>query len=597
MPTVRLTINGRTVEAAPGASVLEAARANDVHIPSLCFMEGLTPAGACRLCVVEVEGAKTLQASCVTEVREGMVVKTDTPRVRRARRMLLELLLSDHPRDCLRCARNQHCELQSLAEAILPGEDRFEAPPPARPVDDSSAWLVRDAAKCVLCRRCVAVCDDVQEVGAIAVQNRGSRSIVAAAGELPLADVACAACGQCTLVCPVGALAEKDALEAVWDALADPRKRVVAQTAPAIRAALGEEFGFPPGTCVTGKMAAALRALGFDDVFDTNFAADLTIIEEGHEFLARAKAALVDGDGHLPLLTSCSPGWIKYLEHEFPGLTAHLSTCKSPHMMLGAVAKAYYAEKVGARPEDMFVVSVMPCTAKKFEAARPEMFWLGRPTVDAVLTTRELARMIRAAGVDFAALPDAGFDDPLGESTGAADIFAATGGVMEAALRTVYELVTGREIPFPHLDVAPVRGLARVKEATIRFENVKPEFSFLEGFEARVAVTSGLSGAKALMRDVARGTSPYHFVEVMACPGGCISGGGQPRPTTQAVREARMRAIYAEDAGKPRRKSHENPSIARLYADFLGTPNGRRAHELLHTHYVPRGRHGELLPH
>ncbi len=595
MSTVQLTINGKQITAEAGLSVLEAAKANNILIPHFCYLEDVHQIGACRICVVEVEGARNLQASCLVTVRDGMVVQTNTARVRKARKMLYELMLSDHPRNCLSCTRNQNCEFQKLAELIQITDFRFEGGQSKCLVDDSSPSVVRDTSKCILCRRCITICNEVQGVGVLNVQKRGFKTVIGPADELPLNSVNCAYCGQCTTVCPVGALTEKDGTEAVWAALADKSKRVMVQTAPAIRAALGEELGFPPGTLVTGKMATALREMGFDDVFDTNFTADLTIIEEGHEFLKRATAALTGGQAVLPMITSCSPGWIKYIEHEFPKEVDHLSTCKSPHMMLGALAKTYYAEKIGVDPADIFVVSVMPCTAKKFEITRPEMFHEGLPNVDAVLTTRELARMIKDAGIDFKDLPDSEFDSPLGFSTGAADIFGATGGVMEAALRTVYEVVTGREVPFAHLDITPVRGLFQVKEAGITIEDPKPEFAFLNGVTVRVAVTSGLSGAKKLMRQIADGTSPYHFIEVMGCPGGCISGGGQPRPTNRAVREARMKAIYAEDAGKAKRKSHENPFVAKLYEEFLGEPLGHRSHELLHTHYVPRGRFNDYI--
>ncbi len=592
---VTLTINGKQVQAEPGMTVLEAAKANNIMIPHFCYLEDVHQVGACRICVVEIEGARTLQASCMVPVREGMVVRTNTARVKRARKVLYELMLSDHPRNCLSCLRNQNCEFQKLGELIQISEFRFEGERSKTFIDFSSPSILRDSSKCILCRRCVTVCNEIQGVGVLNVQKRGFHSVIGPADELPLNSVNCTNCGQCVMVCPVGALLAKDSTQIVWDAIFDPKKRVIVQTAPAVRVALGEEFGYPPGTIVTGKMATALREIGFDDVFDTNFAADLTIIEEGHEFLKRVTAALTGSGATLPMITSCSPGWIKYIEHEFPNELDHLSTCKSPHMMLGALAKTYYANKIGVDPADIFVVSVMPCTAKKFEITRPEMFINGLPTVDAVLTTRELARMIRDAGIEFSELPDGKFDDPLGFSTGAADIFGTTGGVMEAALRTVYEVVTGREIPFERLEVTPVRGLSQVKEATIKIEGTKPEFKFLEGVEVRVAVTSGLSGAKRLMRDVANGTSPYHFIEVMGCPGGCIAGGGQPKPTTKAVREARMRAIYAEDAGKPKRKSHENPFVQKLYEEFLGEPLGHRSHELLHTHYVPRGRYNQFL--
>lgn len=594
---VQLTINGKQVQAAEGTSVLEAAKQNNILIPHLCYLEGVHQAGACRICVVEVEGARTLQASCMVKARDGMVVRTNTARVRKARKVLYELMLSDHPRDCLSCHRNQNCEFQQLGELLQISDFRFEGERSRTSIDASSPSLVRDSSKCILCRRCVTVCNEIQGAGILNVQHRGFHSTIGPADDLPLNSVNCANCGQCSLVCPVGALGAQDDTNRVWDALLDPRKRVVVQTAPAVRVALGEEFGLPPGTIVTGRMAAALREMGFDDVFDTNFAADLTILEEGTEFLKRATAALNGEDVALPMITSCSPGWIKYVEHEFPDLLPHLSTCKSPHMMLGALAKTYYANRVGVDPAEMFVMSVMPCTAKKFEITRPEMRIDGMPTVDAVLTTRELGRMIKDAGIDFTKLPDGDFDTPLGFSTGAADIFGATGGVMEAALRTVYEVVTGREIPFEHLDVGPVRGLSQVKEAAVTIEGTLPEYAFLEGVTIRVAVTSGLAGAKKLMRQIASGTSPYHFIEVMGCPGGCISGGGQPRPTNRAVREARMRAIYEEDAGKPKRKSHENPFVTQLYAEFLGEPLGHKSHELLHTHYTPRGRYGERMKH
>lgn len=592
---VTLTINGKTIVAEPGQTVLEAAKANNIMIPHFCYLEGVHQVGACRICVVEIEGARTLQASCMVPVREGMVVRTNTARVKKARKVLYELMLSDHPRNCLSCLRNQNCEFQKLGELIQISTFRFEGQRSKTFIDDSSPSIIRDSSKCILCRRCVTVCNQIQGVGVLNVQHRGFSSVVGPADELPLNSVNCTNCGQCVMVCPVGALLAKDDTERVWEAIFDASKRVVVQTAPAVRVALGEEFGYPPGTIVTGKMASALREIGFDDIFDTNFGADLTILEEGHEFLRRLGSALTGGHAVLPMITSCSPGWIKYVEHEFPQELDHLSTCKSPHMMLGALVKTYYAQKLGLRPEDLFVVSVMPCTAKKFEITRPEMYWEGVPTVDAVLTTRELARMIRDAGIEFRELPDSRFDDPLGFSTGAADIFGTTGGVMEAALRTVYELVTGREIPFERLEVTPVRGLSQIKEACLRIEGTTPPFAYLEGVELRVAVTSGLSGAKRLMRDVAEGHSPYHFIEVMGCPGGCIAGGGQPKPTNRAVREARMRAIYAEDSGKPKRKSHENPYIQKLYEEFLGEPLGERSHRLLHTHYTPRGRYNQYL--
>ncbi len=586
---VNITINNRKISAYEGETIMEAARRNNINIPSLCWLEGIHRVGSCRICVVEVEGAKTLQASCIVPVQEGMVIRTNTEKVRKTRKLLYELIMSDHPKECLGCARNQNCELQKLGEMISAGEGRFEGERSKSDIDDSSPSIVRDMSKCILCRRCVTVCNEIQEVGVLNVQNRGFDSIVGPAEGLALNTVNCTYCGQCTIVCPVGALQEKDSTEAVWNALFDSKKRVIVQTAPAVRAALGEEFGDEPGTLVTGKMATALRELGFDDVFDTNFAADLTIIEEGSELLERLTAALSGKQAVLPMITSCSPGWIKYVEHAWPDELDHLSTCKSPHMMLGALAKSFYARKLGIDPKDIFVVSVMPCTAKKFEITRPELSNDGLPNVDAVLTTRELARMIKEAGIDFESLEESDFDSPMGLSTGAADIFGTTGGVMEAALRTVYELVTGRELPFDGLHVKPIVGLEKIKTAEIQITDTLPQYRHFEGVTLRIAVTSGLSGARKLMEEVAAGKSPFHFIEVMGCPGGCISGGGQPRPVDDAVRKKRLEAIYREDEGKKLRKSHENPDIKRLYAEFLGSPLGHRSHELLHTHYVRRG--------
>jgi len=586
---VNITINNRKIAANEGETIMEAARRNNVNIPSLCWLEGVHRIGSCRICVVEVEGAKTLQASCIVPVQEGMVIRTNTEKVRKTRKLLYELIMSDHPRECLSCARNQNCELQKLGGMISADNDRFAGERSKSDIDDSSPSIVRDMSKCILCRRCVTVCNEIQEVGVLNVQNRGFDSIVGPAEGLALNTVNCTYCGQCTTVCPVGALQEKDSTEAVWNALFDSKKRMIVQTAPAVRAALGEEFGYEPGTLVTGKMATALRELGFDDVFDTNFAADLTIIEEGSELLERLTAALSGKQAVLPMITSCSPGWIKYVEHAWPDELDHLSTCKSPHMMLGALAKSFYARKLGIDPKDIFVVSVMPCTAKKFEITRPELSNDGLPNVDAVLTTRELARMIKEAGIDFESLEESDFDSPMGLSTGAADIFGTTGGVMEAALRTVYELVTGRELPFDGLHVKPIVGLEKIKTAEIQITDTLPQYRHFEGVTLRIAVTSGLSGARKLMEEVAAGKSPFHFIEVMGCPGGCISGGGQPRPVDDAVRKKRLEAIYREDEGKKLRKSHENPDIKRLYAEFLGSPLGHRSHELLHTHYVRRG--------
>ena len=591
---LNLTINGKPCQAQEGSTILEAARQNGIHIPSLCYLKDVHQYGTCRICVVEVEGMRNLQASCMVKAREGMVINTNSPKVRAKRKMLYELLISNHPKDCLSCSRNQSCELQALGQELGVTEARISGEMGPCHVDVSPS-ITRDTSKCILCRRCVTVCNQIQEVGAINAQNRGFDTVISPAMGLPLNSTACAMCGQCVSVCPTGALTETDAIQPVWRALEDEKKVTVIQVAPAVRAALGEEFGMPTGTRCTGKIAAALHALGFDHVFDTDFAADLTILEEGTELLQRLKSALTGGDAVLPMLTSCSPGWIKHIEHAFPNELDHLSTCKSPHTMMGALVKSFYAEKAGIDPADIYMISVMPCTAKKYEIQRPEMEVVGRRDVDAVLTTRELARMIKSAGIDFADLPDEKFDDPLGLCSGAADIFGVTGGVMEAALRTVYELTTGRELPFDGLHVAPIVGLELVKEAAVTFENVLPEYSFLEGVTARIAVTSSLKGADILMRDVAAGTSPYHFIEVMGCPGGCINGGGQPRNREEGYREKRMRALYNEDESKNLRKSHENPDLLKLYEEYLGQPCGHRSHELLHTTYTPRGLYNELV--
>lgn len=590
---VHLTINGKDIAAAEGVTIFEAAKQNSITIPSLCNLEGIHSVGSCRICVVEVEGAKTLQASCVTPVAEGMVVHTNSKVVRDARKVLYELLLSDHDSDCLFCNRNQHCELQKLGRQLGIYESRFEGERSERRIDSSVA-ITRDLSKCVLCRRCVTVCNEIQQVGILNPQHRGFKTVIGPSFDLPIGSDACSFCGQCTVVCPVGALKETDSTQAVWDAINDSTKRVVVQVAPAVRVSIGELFGYPAGTRCTGKLASALKELGFDDVFDTDWAADLTIMEEGTEFLGRAKKA-TSGEGTvLPMITSCSPGWIKYIENHFPKSLEHLSTCKSPHTMMGAVVKSFYAKKIGVDPKDIIVVSVMPCTAKKFEIRRPEMKNGGYPNVDEVITTRELAEMIKSAGIDFASLTDSSFHKPLGLSSGAAAIFGVTGGVMEAALRTVYELVTGRELPYENLHVTPIVGLEQIKEASIKFENTLPEFSFLEGFEVKIAVTNGLAGAKILMSQVEDGISPYHFIEVMGCPGGCITGGGQPRSKDVDIREKRMKATYEEDESLPFRKSHENPSIIEFYKSFLIEPNGPLSHELLHTVYTKRGLYNEL---
>ena len=589
---INLSINGRKVQAPDGCTIMEAAKYNGINIPSLCYLENIHAVGSCRICVVEVEGAKTLQASCITKAREGMVIHTNSKVVREARKVLYELILSDHEQDCLSCTRNQTCELQELGRILGVDQTRFEGER-SKSSKDYSYSIFRDNSKCILCRRCVTVCNEVQSTGVLFPQNRGFETIIGPAMDLPLGSTACAFCGQCTVVCPVGALKETDAIEQVWDALHDSEKRVVVQVAPAIRVSIGEEFGLEPGTRCTGKLASALEALGFDDVFDTNWAADLTIIEEGTELLGRLKRAVSGEDAVLPMITSCSPGWIKFIENNFPDKLGHLSTCKSPHTMMGAIVKSYYAKKSGLI-KDIFVVSIMPCTAKKTEIVREEMQNGGYPNVDAVLTTRELGSMIKEAGIDFVNLPDRMFDAPLGISSGAADIFGATGGVMEAALRTVYELVTGRELPFENLHVEPIIGLEGIKEAAIRIEEPLAEYKNFDGVELRIAVSNGLKNARTLMDEVKAGNSPYHFIEIMGCPGGCINGGGQPRSSDPDVREKRLRGIYDEDESKVLRKSHENPAIQTIYKEFLGEPNGKKSHELLHTKYIGRGLFNEL---
>ncbi|MCG8483626.1 MAG: [FeFe] hydrogenase, group A [Clostridia bacterium] len=606
---VNLTINNKKISVEEGTTILEAAKQNNILIPSLCYLEGVHKSGSCRICAVEVDGAKNLQASCITPVSEGMVVHTNSNRVRSARKVLYELMLSDHPKECLECSRNQNCTFQELGELIQINQSRLEGEKSKVFMDDTSPSIVRDASKCILCRRCVTVCNEVQGVGILNSQSRGFASEISSGQDLPLGSASCAYCGQCTTVCPVGALVEKDATIAVWDALNDPNKTVIIQTAPAIRAALGEEFGYEPGKCVTGKMASALKEMNFDYVFDTNFAADLTIIEEGTELLGRLVNYLYsnniindeqlektgfkasDKPPVLPMITSCSPGWIKYVEHYFPEELDHLSSCKSPHMMLGALCKSFFAEKINVDPKDMFVVSVMPCTAKKYEITRPEMINNGVPNVDAVVTTRELARMIKDSGVYFNGLEDGTMDNPLGLSSGAADIFGVPGGVMEAALRTVYEIVTGRELPFDNLHVEPIQGLERIKTAEITIEDAKEEWAFLNGVTVKIATTSGLKGASILLDEISKDDSPYHFIEVMGCPGGCISGGGQPRPTNDEVRKKRIQGLYDEDEGKELRKSHDNPYITSIYEEYLEKPLGHKSHELLHTIYTKRNKY------
>lgn len=577
MENITIKINGMEVTAPQGSTILEAARLAHIEIPTLCFLKEINAIGACRICVVEVKGARSLVASCVYPINEGMEVFTNTPRVLESRKKTLQLILSNHERKCLSCVRSGNCELQQLAKQLgVDDEDLYKGEMSPAMLDETAAHMIRDNSKCILCRRCSAVCEKVQGIGVIGANDRGFATHIGSAFEMDLASTSCVSCGQCIAVCPTGALREKDSTDAVFAAIADPSKHVIVQTAPAVRAALGEAFGLPIGTNVEGKMAAALRRLGFTKVFDTDFSADLTIMEEAHEFLDR-----VQNGGVLPLITSCSPGWIKYCEHYFPDMTENLSSCKSPQQMFGAIAKSYYAEKMGLDPKDIVSVSVMPCTAKKFEITRPDQAANGCPDVDYVLTTRELARMIERAGLKFLQLPDESFDEPLGLSTGAAVIFGATGGVMEAALRTAVETLTGEELP--KLDFEEVRGTEGIKEATYN----------VAGMDVKVAVASGLANAKELLNKVKSGEANYHFIEIMGCPGGCVNGGGQPQQpgyvrNTVDIRALRAKVLYDADAANTIRKSHENPAIKELYATYLGEPGSEKAHHLLHTTYVKR---------
>jgi len=587
---ITLYINNQEVTVPDGTTILEAAKLNGVKIPTLCHLEGHEAKGACRVCLVDVEGAKNLLASCATPVNEGMKVSTNSKNVREARKFVVEMLLSEHDGDCKVCTRNEDCELKQLAFELGITDLRFEGAKTYRYIDDSTPALVRDSGKCIKCLRCVTICCDVQGVGSIFPQKRGFASTIGPAFSRDLDSVVCVQCGQCSAICPVGAIIEKDHIQGVWEALDNKSKHVVVQTAPSIRAALGECFNYEPGTLVTGKMVTGLRELGFDAIFDTNFTADLTIIEEGMELLSRLKRSLVDKeDAALPQFTSCSPGWINYVEAYYPQFIENLSTCKSPQQMFGALAKTYYADKIGKKPEDIIVVSIMPCTAKKYEAQRPEMYQNGIADVDYVLTTRELGRMIKQAGIDFRNLPDGVMDAPMGISSGAGDIFANTGGVMEAAIRTVYEVVTGRELPTINLHVEPLMGLEGLKKASITFTDTLPEWSFLEGIEVKVGVAHSLSNARRILDAVKQGEE-FHFIEVMTCAGGCIGGGGQPRYTDDSVRKKRINAIYQEDEGKKLRKSYENPEIKQIYEEFLGSPLGEKSHQLLHTHYQSKNR-------
>ncbi len=589
---INLTINEQKVAVQEGTTVLAAAKKLKINIPTLCNHEDLCVAGNCRVCVVEQTGARTLVASCATPVSEGMEIHTNTLKVRNARKHIVELLLSEHRADCTKCYKNQNCELQTLANEFAFGDhillDLVEDHNYA--IDRSSPSFIKDDSKCIRCQRCVRTCSELQSVSAIAVANKGAHQKISSFHDKPMSHVVCTNCGQCVNRCPTGALVEKTYIDQVWDAIYDPDKHVVVQTAPAVRVALGEDLGYDPGERVTGKMVNALRQLGFDSVLDTDFSADLTIMEEGTELLVRLKKALVDGDKSisLPMFTSCSPGWIKFIEHKYPEFLPNLSTCKSPQQMFGALAKTFYAKKRSIDPSKIVSVSIMPCTAKKYEADRPEMRASGYKDVDYVLTTRELAVMIKQAGIDFRNLDEAKYDSIMGNSTGAAVIFGATGGVMEAALRTAYEIVTGREVPFDKLNITPVRGMEGVKEATIKIEGCVESWKFLEGVELKVAIGHGLVNANKIMKLVRDGKAPYHFVEIMGCPGGCIGGGGQPIPTSLAIRTKRMKAIYAEDELMVLRKSHQNPDVIAIYKEFLDQPNSHKSHELLHTHYVER---------
>jgi NADP-reducing hydrogenase subunit HndD len=578
---IPLTIDGVHVEVPAGTTVLEASRIAGVKIPTLCYLKDINQSGSCRMCVVDT-GARMFQAACVLPVTKDMVVKTNTPALREARKTVLELILSNHDKKCLTCIRSQNCELQKLSRELgVEDGEKYAGSMNHYDVDDASPSIVRDNNKCILCRRCVSVCDKVQHVGVIGPTKRGFKTAIASPWDMHLSEMACVNCGQCVTVCPVGALHEKDDTDQVWKALSDPTKHVVVQTAPAVRATLGEEFGMPMGTSVTGKMAAALRRMGFAKVFDTDFAADLTIMEEATELVSR-----VTNKGVLPMITSCSPGWIKYCEHYYPEFLPNLSTCKSPHEMEGAMIKSYYAEKTGLDPKNIVVVSVMPCTAKKFESKRPELANGGMPDVDVVITTRELARMIKQYNIDFKNLPDEDFDSLLGESTGASVIFGATGGVMEAALRTAYTLISGKELE--DVNFTCVRGVEGIKEATVTIGDL----------DVNVAIASSTGMAAKLLDSIKAGEKSYAFIEIMGCPGGCVNGGGQPivDACTRAVTDIRVeraKALYNEDASKKFRKSHENPMIKKIYDEYLGKPNSHKAHELLHTTYTARPKYSK----
>lgn len=576
MEMVNIKINNMPLSVPKGISILEAARTAGIEIPTLCYLKKINEIGACRICMVEVKGARSLVTACVYPVNEGMEIFTNTERVRKSRKTTLELILSTHDRKCLSCIRSGTCELQQLCKEFgVDDEGRFDGANPVHEYDDSAIHMIRDNGKCILCRRCVAACQ-AQHISVIGANARGFDTHIGSAFEKPLDSVACVSCGQCIVNCPTGAIYEKDDTAKVLEAINDPEKFVVVHTAPSIRVTLGECFGMHIGTNVQGKMVAALRRLGFDKVFDTDFGADLTIVEEANEFLGR-----VQNGGVLPMITSCSPGWIKYCEHYYPDMLDHLSSCKSPQQMSGAIIKTWYAEKMGIDPKDIVVVGIMPCTAKKFETKRENQSASGYPDVDYSLTTRELGRMIESAGIFFKHLPDEEFDNPLGDSTGAAVIFGATGGVMEAALRTAVEKLSGEELK--SLDFTEVRGTEGIKEASYT----------VNGMEIKVCVVSGLANANTIMEKVKNGSADYHFIEIMGCPGGCVNGGGQPIQHAVVrnfvdLRARRAAALYEADKDMPLRKSHESEAVKRLYAEFLGEPGSHKAHEVLHTSYVAR---------
>ncbi len=592
---VEVEINGIPYKVPIGTTILEACRQHNIHIPTLCYHEDLCLAGVCRICVVEVDGMRVLPTSCTFPITNRIKVKTSSEKVRKARRHILDLLLSEHYGECYSCHRNGNCELQNLAKEY--GVDSYKfghVTERKHEVDRSSYSVIRDMDKCILCKRCVRTCIDLQEVGVLEATQRGANTTISTFLDKPLADVICINCGQCINRCPTGALRANDPSDEIWAAIDSPDKHVVIQTAPSPRAGIGEEFGCEPGTSMTYKLNTALRMLGFDAIFDTNFSADLTIMEEGTELLLRLKKKLVDGDDSvkLPQFTSCSPGWIKYIEHFYPDYLEHLSTCKSPQQMFGAVIKTFYAQERNIDPSKIVTVALMPCSAKKFECNRPEMTDSGFKDVDYGLTTREMAQMIKEAGLNLPELQNSGFDEPFGD-TGSGLIFGATGGVMESALRTAYEIVTGRPVPFENLQILPCRGFEGVREASVTLENVKPEWSFLEGVNLKFMIAHGTANAKKVMDALTRGEiNDVHFVEIMACPGGCLGGGGQPIPTSPEIRQKRAELIYKEAADLEVNESFKNPSIVHIYDNFFTEgPCGHLSHKLLHTHYVKRGKY------